>query len=60
MPVARYALVDADGLVDNLVLWDGVAYDEETNPSGWQPPEGFTPVLLADDVVVHIGERLDP
>ena len=34
-----YAIVDADGLVVNVVLWNG----EDT---GWTPPEGCTLVAL--------------
>lgn len=33
----RYALVDADGRVANLVVWDG-------NESAWAPPAGITAV----------------
>ncbi|MGE5501867.1 MAG: hypothetical protein ACM3W4_08065 [Ignavibacteriales bacterium] len=38
----RYALVDGDGLVVNVVEWDGV--------SDWSPPEGLT-CMEADEAV---------
>jgi len=38
----RYALVDADGLVSNIVEWDGEA--------PWSPPEGLTAVEAPDGV----------
>ena len=36
----RYALINANGLVVNVSLWDG-----ETE---WQPPEGITVVKVPD------------
>ncbi len=39
--MARYALINADDLVVNHVEWDGVTL--------WNPPEGHTARLLADD-----------
>lgn len=41
----RYALVDADGLVVNVIEWDGV--------SDWSPPESLT--CLEADEAVSIG-----
>lgn len=38
----RYALVDADGLVSNIVEWDGAAE--------WSPPEGLTAVEAPEGV----------
>lgn len=43
----RYALIDGDGIVQNVVLWDG-------NLDTWQPPEGLTPVKVPDtDNALH-------
>jgi hypothetical protein len=48
--VARFAVVDGDGLVVNVVVWDG--------SNGWQPPEGVTAVLLdGAGVVPPVAER---
>jgi hypothetical protein len=38
--VETYAVVDVDGLVINLVRWDGI--------SEWQPPEGCVVVVPED------------
>jgi len=38
----RYALVDADGLVSNIVEWDGEAQ--------WSPPVGLTAAEAPDGV----------
>jgi hypothetical protein len=46
--VNKYAVVIA-GVVDNIVLWDGV--------TPWAPDKGSTLVLLADGVAVNIGWR---
>lgn len=66
----KYALVRPDGMVDNVVLWDGTpytppVYDEDsgdvTEPArGWQPPEGLTPVALDDEHPAGPGDILDP
>lgn len=53
----RYALVNNDGLVINIVLWDGVVYDPDESPQGWTPPEDLTPVLV--DETVELGDVLD-
>lgn len=45
----RYALVQADGLVANVVEWDGV--------EPWTPPEDLTPVEATAEVCP--GWRLD-
>lgn len=50
MDAKRWAIVDGDGAVVNVVLWDG---DTDT----WQPPEGTTPYELADDAAVQPGDR---
>jgi len=44
---SRYALVDADGLVANVVEWDG-----ETE---WAAPDGL--IAVEADVAVSIGWR---
>lgn len=36
MTMERYALVDASGVVENVVMWDG--------GEDWSPPQGFTAV----------------
>ena len=40
--MARYALLDAEGVVENVIEWDGV--------SDWSAPDGLT-VLEADERV---------
>lgn len=45
--MATYAVIK-DGVVDNLVEWDG---DE----SGWMPPEGSSAVLVNAQDRVSIG-----
>lgn len=61
----RYAIVDKDGLVDNVVLWDGIAAHEveaddgRTVVVGWSPPEGSAAVELADDHPAQAGDTLD-
>lgn len=55
----RYALADRQGVVVNLVVWDGVRYEPDEAPSGWTPPDGHTPVQLADDSPVTIGDTID-
>lgn len=47
----RYALVDADGLVVNVLLWDGEAE--------WAPPDDLTLLRLADDSPVQLGDTID-
>jgi len=48
MEINRYAIVDGDGLVVNVILWDG-------DQNNWQPPEGTVANLLADDSPVSPG-----
>jgi len=43
----RYALVDEDGLVENVVLWDGAA--------PWSPPTGLTAVAAPGAVAIGWG-----
>ncbi len=50
----RYALLDADGNVTNVILWDG--------KTEWEPPEGHTTRRLnarGKDARVAPGWRLD-
>lgn len=47
MPDDRYALVDADGQVVNLVVWDG--------GEGWAAPEGLQPVLVGEGAQAELG-----
>jgi len=53
--MADYALLDKNGVVTAIVVWDG-------NPQTWQPPEGVkTWVDVSDpDLFVETGGRLDP
>ena len=44
--MANYALIE-NGVVTNIVVWDG--------GDSWTPPNNIVAVLLADDVVAHIG-----
>jgi len=36
----RYAIIDSNGVVDNIILWDEAAQ--------WSPPEGMTMVKVED------------
>jgi hypothetical protein len=47
----RYALVDVDGLVVNVIVWDG-----ETD---YIPDDGLTAVPVPDDVVAGPGWTFD-
>lgn len=40
--MARYALIDADGVVRNIIEWDEV--------SPYAPPAGFSLVVTADNI----------
>lgn len=42
----KYAIVDQNGIVDNMIIWDEV--------SQWSPPEGMT-MVKAEDVLCDIG-----
>jgi len=50
MTINRYTIV-TNGVVENVVLWDGV--------SDWAPPAGSTANLLPDASPVAIGYTLD-
>lgn len=41
-------LVIRDGVVENIILWDGVAH--------WPPPEGTTVLECPPDLVIDIGD----
>ena len=46
----RYAIVNAKGIVDNVILWDEAAE--------WSPPEG-TIMVKAEDIVCGIGWKYE-
>lgn len=52
----RYAMIDATGVVDNVIEWDG-----NTDPAtgGWEPPPGVTMVEVAEGVSVGVGWAYD-
>lgn len=49
--MTRWALLTPEGVVDNVVLWDG---DRE----GWEPPEGLVPVRIDDAFRTQPGDVL--
>lgn len=49
--VSRYALVNANGIVENIVLWDG--------KSSWEPPKNVVLRQISNDSVIGIGDRID-
>ena len=49
MALSRYAVVDDDGLVLNVLVWDGA--------TSWSPPTGTVAVPVGDEV--EIGGILD-
>ena len=42
--MARYAMVNSEGVVENICEWDG-------DTIIWQPPEGITMVEIEDEFV---------
>jgi hypothetical protein len=46
----RYAIIDSNGLVDNIILWDEAAQ--------WSPPEGMTMVKV-EDILCSIGWKYE-
>ena len=52
----RYAMIK-DGIVENICMWDGVAYSEE-NPTAWSPPAEYT-MIDAEGVFCNIGWSWD-
>jgi hypothetical protein len=48
--MAAYALLDKNGIIANVIAWDGV--------SDWTPPAGMTVQPLPDGVSYSIGYRL--
>lgn len=49
--MGRFAVVDDDGLIVNVVVWDGV--------SDWSPGDGVRPVEVPDGKPADIGGRVD-
>lgn len=45
--MGRYAVVDQNNIVQNVVTWDGLTQ--------WAPPPGMTAVAVADGVAVDVG-----
>ena len=46
----RYAIIDSNGLVDNIILWDEAAE--------WSPPENMT-MVKAEDIACGIGWKYE-
>jgi hypothetical protein len=46
----RYAIIDSNGLVENIILWD--------EASEWSPPEGMSMVKV-EDVVCNMGWKYE-
>jgi hypothetical protein len=42
----RYAVIDSDGIVFNIIVWDGMEYDAEYTPWGWTPPGNYSYVAV--------------
>ncbi len=51
--MGKYALIES-GIVINVVLWDGVAFNEKDG-SGWSPPEGVETIKVKDGEFPNIG-----
>ena len=49
MAVQRWLILDADGVAQNVVMWDA-----DADPD-WQPPEGFT--VVPDDGTTAVAPR---
>ena len=52
MTPQRWAIVDTEGLVHNVVLWDG--------ETPWEPDGDWVAWPLDDELPVNIGDRIDP
>ena len=50
---ANYAVIAADGTVENIVVWDG-------DPTTWQPPAGTTTQLITDGTEIDFAIGLKP
>ena len=50
--MARYAVIDANNIVQNICIWDGV--------TEWSPPEGQTAVLDTDPPTAELSYIYDP
>lgn len=53
--MSKYALVE-NGIVINVVLWDGVEFNENDG-AWWSPPEGVIAVKVKDGERPNIGFR---
>ncbi len=51
----KYALIE-NGIVINVVLWDGVKFNEKEG-TGWSPPEGVEAIKVKDGERPNIGFR---
>lgn len=54
-----YALVDGDGMIVNIIAWDGTVYNESTNPRGWALPVGISVIPDPDRQAVIGGTYKD-
>lgn len=43
-----WALINGAGVVVDIVIWDGIAYDPITSPRGWTVPDGLTPIEASE------------
>jgi len=50
--MARYAVIDADNIVQNVIEWDGVAE--------WSPLDGQTALLDTDPPTAQLSYIYDP
>lgn len=50
METKRYAMVDANNIVQNVVRWDGLL-------TTWTPPDDITMVEIPDDLWGGVGDR---
>ena len=50
--MARYAVIDAENIVQNVIEWDGVAE--------WSPPDGQTALLDTDPPTAQLSYIYDP
>lgn len=53
MDTRRYAMIDENNIVQNVVRWDGLL---ET----WTPPDDITMIEIPDDMWGGVGDRWDP
>lgn len=50
MDTRRYAMIDANNIVQNVVRWDGLL-------TTWTPPDDITMVEIPDDLWGGVGDR---